>query len=101
MDDKERYHEICEPRFDRLQETIEKVLELLRGNGTPGLINRINSVEMKINEIVETRKGLISFLMKNWMIILVILMILLNFLKSNAPLDIHAIAEQVKALQTP
>ncbi len=41
----ERYHDICKPAFERIEKKLEKIDNSLNGNGSPGVITRLNVIE--------------------------------------------------------
>jgi hypothetical protein len=44
-DNLERYKEVCKPAFDRIEKQLSKINESLNGNGKPGILTRLNSLE--------------------------------------------------------
>lgn len=43
--DLERYHDVCKPAFDRIEEQLKQINHSLNGNGKPGIISRLNVIE--------------------------------------------------------
>lgn len=44
-DNLERYREVCKPAFDRIEKQLSKINESLNGNGKPGILTRLNTLE--------------------------------------------------------
>ena len=45
MNDIDRYNLICRERFDRIEKKLDAIDKLLRGNGSIGLVTRIDRIE--------------------------------------------------------
>lgn len=97
MNENERYDEICKPNFEKTDKKLDKVLYLLQGNGKPGLISRIERIEMKC----QTASGILGFAVKNWQMLVVVILIALNMVSAKEidPSQIKEIAKQVKSLE--
>jgi len=95
--------ELCNERHKNIDEKLDKILTHMEGNGKPGVINRLTTVETRLNETDKTeaaRKGFYSFLAKNWLVLLVLLVMLFNFFKGDRPFDIEEIAAQVAKIKS-
>lgn len=76
------YDDLCRNRFLTVEDKLDKVIELLRGNGTPGLISRVNELEYKARRQAEYKQSILDFAIKNWPSILALAGVLLNLLVS-------------------
>ena len=96
MDENERFEQVCKPNFERSDRKLDKVLSLLEGNGKPGLVSRIERIEMKC----QTASGVLGFLAKNWQIGIVIMILLFNTFSGEKQIDAKQIAELAKEVNT-
>lgn len=48
----DQYNMICESRFDKIDETLEKLMDSVKGNGKEGVIPRLGKVELIVKALV-------------------------------------------------
>lgn len=96
MNENERYEQICRPAFDATEKKLDKILYLLQGNGSPGIITRIDRLEQKY----QSASGVLGFLVKNWQIAAIVILVTVGSFRgaSYSTQDIIEIAKQVKQL---
>lgn len=45
MDHEERWHEVCQPKLQSIEEKLDRILTQMNGNGMPGYGDRIRDLE--------------------------------------------------------
>jgi hypothetical protein len=84
MDDTERYDLVCKPAFEANGKKLDKVLELLQGNGKPGIVTRLDRLEQKANQPdTSSISGVLAYLVKNWKVAALVLILLGSWFRSG------------------
>ena len=61
MEESEQYDKICKPQLDRIEGYVQKIFQVIEGNGNPGLIEKIARHDERIKILQNWKRWAIGF----------------------------------------